>query len=292
MGHSIIHVLVILLRNFYGQVDMKLYIVADMEGIAGVVAPVQVEGNSSYFDAARLQYSREIKSVCEAALSAGAEEIYVNDFHGNGINLVTEVLPREVMVVRGTFRPTSGYDLLDETFSGMILLGVHARTGTAGGVIPHTYSSKVTYEIFGQQVGEFDILALLAGEKKIPTILISGDSKAIEQAGTNMPSAHTVVTKYSTSTESALCVHPDKICELLREETRRAVKNIASIEPSQISGAIQLGIRLNDVNLASRFYWIPGLRRVGDTAFEYTGKNMQEIANIVYGTATLAECRF
>lgn len=271
---------------------MKLYVVADMEGVAGVVSPIQVEGNSSYFEAARLQYSREIKAVCEAAISSGIEEIYVNDFHGNGINLISEMLPREVMIIRGNFRPTSGYDLLDETFAGMILLGVHARTGTAGGVIPHTYSNKLTYEIFGQPVGEFDILALLAGEKKVPTILISGDSKAIEQAGTNMPMAHTVVTKYSTGTESALCVHPDTVCELLTEETRRALKNIPTIEPSQISGPTQLIIKLHDVNLASRFYWIPGLKRIGDTTFEYTAKSMLEVANIVYGTATLAECHF
>lgn len=271
---------------------MKLYLVADMEGIAGVVASCQTEGVSSYFDAARLQYTREIKAVCEAALSGGIEEIYVNDFHGNGLNLVPEMLPREVMVIRGQFRPASGYDLLDETFAGMILLGVHARTGSAGGVIPHTYSSKVYYEIFGQPVGEFDILALIAGEKKVPTILISGDSKAIEQAGTNMPSAHTVITKYSTGSESALCIHPDRVCELLREETRRAVKNISAIEPSQISGPTQLLIKINDVSLTQRIEWIPGLKRIGDTSFEYTGKNMREIANMVYGTATLAECRF
>ncbi len=271
---------------------MKLYIVADMEGIAGVVSATQVEGVSTYFDAARLQYTREIKAVCEAALSSGAEEVYINDFHGNGINLVSEMLPREVLVVRGNFRPTSGYDLLDETFAGMILLGVHARTGTSGGVIPHTYSSKVSYEIFGQPVGEFDVLALLAGEKKVPTILISGDSMAIEQAGTNMPSAHTVITKYATGNESALCIHPDKVCELLRDETRRALKNIAAIEPSQISGPTQLLIKLNDVSLASRLEWIPGLKKTGNSSFEFTGKNMLEIANMIYGTATLAEAKF
>jgi len=271
---------------------MKLYLVADMEGIAGVVASTQTEGCSSYFDAARIHYTREVKAVCEAALSCGAEEIYVNDFHGNGLNIDSDILPREVMVIRGNFRPASGYDLLDETFAGMILLGVHARTGSSGGVIPHTYSSKVSYEIFGQPVGEFDILSLIAGEKKVPTILISGDSKAIEQAGTNMPSAHTVITKYSTSSESALCVHPEVVCELLREETRRAVKNISTIEPSQISGPTQLLIKLHDVSLTHRIEWIPGLKRLDDSAFEYIGKNMREIANMVYGTATLAECRF
>ncbi len=271
---------------------MKLYIVADMEGIAGVVAETQTGGTSQYFEAARLQYTREIKAVCEAALSAGAEEIYVNDFHGNGLTLITELLPHEVMVIRGGFRPTSGFDLLDSTFTGLILLGIHAKTGTYGGVLPHTYTSKVIFEIFGQPVGEFDILALVAGEMKVPTILISGDSKAVEQAGTNMPSTHTVITKYSIGADGALCIHPDRVCEQLRDETRRAIKNMSAIEPSQISGPTQLTIKLRDVCMSPRIEWIPGMKKVGDATFEFTGANMKAVADVVYGVATLVEARF
>ncbi|MDD2999945.1 MAG: M55 family metallopeptidase, partial [Candidatus Riflebacteria bacterium] len=241
---------------------MKLYIVADMEGVAGVVDSEQTMGASAYFEAAKLQYAREVRSVCEAALNAGVEEVYVNDFHGNGLNINPEILPRSVLVIRGGFRPTSGYDMLDETFSGLVLLGAHARTGTSNAVLPHTYTGRVTYEIFGQPVGEFDILALLAGEMKVPTILISGDSTAVEQAGTNMPSAHRVVTKYAVNNGGALCIHLDLVCEALREEVTRAVKNIAAIEPAQIAGPTQLSVKIADVNLAPRIEWIPGAKRV------------------------------
>lgn len=271
---------------------MKIYVIADMEGIAGVVAPEQTCGNSSYFEAARLQYTREVKAVCEAALEEGAEEIYVNDFHGNGLNIIPEKLPKEAMVIRGTFRPCSGFDLLDKTFSGLILLGVHVRSGTSRGVIPHTYTSKINYEIFGQPVGEFDLLSLIAGEYKVPTILISGDSRAIEQARTNLPSTHMVITKFPVGSESALCIHPDRVIEQLRDETRRAVKNSKLIEPPQIAPPTQLLIKLNDVSISPRLEWIPGLKKLNDCTFEYLGQSMKDIANIVYGTATLAECRF
>jgi hypothetical protein len=43
-----------------GGLVMKLYIVADMEGIAGVVSAEQTQGNSAYFDAAKLQYTRKM----------------------------------------------------------------------------------------------------------------------------------------------------------------------------------------------------------------------------------------
>jgi D-amino peptidase len=271
---------------------MKIYVIADMEGIGGVVSSLQTGGESWLYETARVQYTREIKAVCEAAISAGAEEIYVNDFHGNGLNLMTDTLPREVMVIKGGFRPTSGYDLLDETFTGLVMLGIHARTGTNGGVIPHTYSGKLMFEIFGQPVGEFDILALAAGERKVPVMLISGDSKSLEQAGTNLPSTPAVITKYSIGSEGALCMHPDRVCELLRDEMKRAIKLVDSIEPAQISGSVQLGVKVLDVCLASRLEWIPGCKRVNATSFEFTCRNMSEVINLVYGCSTLVEAKF
>ena len=271
---------------------MKLYIVADMEGVAGVVTQEQTTGSSVYFDAARMQYTREVRAVCEAALEEGVEEIYINDFHGNGLNIIPDMLPKEAMVIRGTFRPCSGFDLLDKTFAGLILLGVHVRSASPNGVIPHTYTPKISYEIFGQPVGEFDLLSLIAGANKVPTIMVSGDSLAIEQARTNLPSTHMVITKFPVGQESALCVHPERIIEQLKDETKRAVKNISAIEPPQISPPTQLLIKVHDVSIIPRIEWIPGLKKQENNSFEFIGQSMKEIANIVYGTATLAECKF
>ena len=268
---------------------MKLYIVADMEGVAGVVSFEQTEGNSADYETARQQYTEEVNSVCVGALEAGVEEIYINDFHGNGRNLIIEKLPPQAMVIRGGFRPQSGYDLLDDTFSGLVLLGAHSRTGSSKGLLPHTYSSKVSFEIFGQPVGEFDLLSLIAGEKKVPTILISGDSATIEQARTNLPSTNMVVTKYSIGTTGALCIHPYKVCDLLKEEIRRAVKAAKTIEPSQISPPAVLTVKLHDVLLSERLEWIPGLKRIDDTTFEFVGESMSQIADMVYGATILTE---
>jgi D-amino peptidase len=269
---------------------MKLYIIADMEGLAGVVSKEQTEGkDSSYFNAARLQYTREVKAVCEAALKEGVEEIYVNDFHGNGLNIIPEKLPPEAMLIRGGFRPESGYDLLDKTFAGVIILGAHVKTGSNSGVIPHTFTGKLNYEIFGQPVGEFDLLSLLAGELKVPTIMVTGDSAAIEQARTNLPSTHMVITKFPVGNNGALCIHPDRVIETMKDETRRAVKNIKSIEPPQIAPPTQLTIRLQDPLVLDRISWTPGLKKVDKNTFEYVAQNMKEIAEIVYGTTILAE---
>lgn len=268
---------------------MKLYIVADMEGIAGVVSAEEISTAPTWEqEQARRQFTNEVAVVCQGALDAGAEEIYVNDFHGNGRNLMMDKLPSQVMLVRGGFRPTAGFDLLDQSFGGLVLLGAHTRSGSLTGVIPHTYSPKLQFEIFGQPVGEFDLLALIAGEKKVPTILISGDDKTIEQASTNLPSTIGVITKWAIGTRGAMCLHPGQVLTLLKEEIRRAVKNAATFEPPAINPPIQLLIRPLDSSLIENLSWIPKLKLLPNGTFEFMGESMLEIANIVYGVTLLA----
>jgi D-amino peptidase len=136
-------------------------------------------------------------------------------------------------------------------------------------------------------LGEFDLLAFVAGEQKIPTLLISGDSKTIEQAGTNLPSTHMIITKFPLGNQGALCIHPKQVCELLKDEMRRAVKNAAGIEPPQIPPPIQLRIKVGDVERVDRIAWIPGLKRVDDQMFEFAGESMRQIAGLVYGLSIL-----
>lgn len=268
---------------------MKLYIVADMEGIAGVVSSQEVDSPSSpEYEQARKQFTAEVLAVCQGALEAGVEEVYINDFHGTGCNLIHDRFPPQVVMIRGGFRRTSGFDLLDSSFTGLVLLGAHTRSGSTQGLLAHTYSRRLQFEIFGAPVGEFDLLALLAGEKKVPTILISGDDKTIEQAATNLPSTIGVVTKWSIGTRGAMCLHPMQVCTLLKEEIRRAVKNAAGIEPPAIMPPIPLVITPLEPSLAERLNWIPRVKALPNGGFEFLGESMEEVANIVYGATLLA----
>lgn len=269
---------------------MKIYIVADMEGISGVVDQQQISGETSWdADRIRRQFTEEICAVCAGALEGGAEEIIINDFHGNGRNVLAEKLPREAFLVQGGFRQNSGFDMLDNTYGGFVFLGAHSRTGTREGLLPHTYTKKVRFEILGQQLGEAEILAFLASESNVPTLLISGDSKTIEQAHINLPSTHSVVTKFALGYSSALCFHPANVLDSLREEMKRAIKNAANIEVQTLPPPIDLIMHVNDVELTERLEWIPQVKRVSDTSFEFVGESMRQIARLIYGVTILVE---
>ena len=260
-----------------------------MEGVAGVASAEQTEGQSHDYEVARRHFTDEVTALCVGALEAGIEEIYVNDFHGNGRNILIERLPKQVWLIRGDFRPKAGFDLLDNTFAGMALLGIHAKSWSPDGIIPHTYSPKLNFELFGQPVGEYDLLALVAGEKKVPTIFMSGDSGSIKQARINFPSTHTVITKYSIDNSAVMCIHPSRVCSILKDEIIRAVGDIDKIEPPQISPPAQLTITINDMSLVDRLKWIPSLQQRGDRVFEFMGNSMEQIANVVYGVTLLVE---
>lgn len=151
------------------------------------------------------------------------------------------------------------------------------------------YTTKARFEILGQQVGEVEILSFLAAENNVPTLLISGDSKVIEQTQACLPNTPTVVTKYSLGRQAAICFHPATVLELLREEMKRAVKNAANIEVQTLPPPIHLAVFVDDMEVAERLEWIPQLKRVSEGKFEFAGENMRQIARLIYGITILAE---
>jgi D-amino peptidase len=63
--------------------EMKIHIMTDMEGCAGVMcANEYIYSNSKYYEEARDLVSLEVSAAVEGALEAGATEVLVADGHG------------------------------------------------------------------------------------------------------------------------------------------------------------------------------------------------------------------
>ena len=64
---------------------MKVFIVSDMEGVAGIVKWQQTTGGDSpAYQEGRKLYTEEINAAVRGAKAAGACEIVVMDCHGAG----------------------------------------------------------------------------------------------------------------------------------------------------------------------------------------------------------------
>src|ERR1044071_1917465 len=77
------------------QRRLKVYISADMEGIAGVVTADQLVPAGFEYNRFREFMTGEVLAAVSAAKEAGATEIVVSDSHGNGENLLIERFPMD-----------------------------------------------------------------------------------------------------------------------------------------------------------------------------------------------------
>src|SRR5215207_11469788 len=63
---------------------MRVHIISDMEGVAGIVRPEQTLGGHEMYEEGRRLYTEEINAAVRGARAAGAKEIVVVDCHGAG----------------------------------------------------------------------------------------------------------------------------------------------------------------------------------------------------------------
>ncbi len=158
--------------------DFKVYISADIEGIAGVVNEAHLGPSGFEYQKAREWMTAETVAAATAALEAGATEVVVSDSHGNGCNIMPDKLPPKCRLVRSWPRELGMMSGLDGSFACAMLIGFHAGTASLGGVRAHTFSSSslTSIKINGVETSESGIAALTAGELGVPIVMASGDN--------------------------------------------------------------------------------------------------------------------
>ncbi|WP_300379781.1 M55 family metallopeptidase [Henriciella sp.] len=123
---------------------MKIYISADIEGVAGIAsaseANMAMPGDYAPF---RQQMAAEVMAASRGAFTAGATEILTKDAHGSGRNLVLSDFQvpegKSFELIRGwSGHPLGMVQEIDESFSGAVFIGFHCAAGQAGNPLaPH-----------------------------------------------------------------------------------------------------------------------------------------------------------
>jgi D-amino peptidase len=219
---------------------VKVFIVSDMEGVAGVVKWQQTDGakaDVAYHEARKL-YTQEINAAVRGAKSAGAKEIVVMDCHGAGEHwsfnsLIPEDLdPACEFVVQQEW--TEYTELLSSGCDAALFVAMHAKAGTPDGVMSHTVSGQAWRELKfnGVSVGETGINAALCGHWGCPVFLVTGDEavcrEATELLGADLT---TVAVKKGLGRFSARQVVPLKAREMIEDGAKRALKDLSAVKP-------------------------------------------------------------
>ncbi len=166
---------------------MRVHVISDMEGVAGIVKGRQTLGGAPMYDEGRELYTEEINAAVRGAKAAGATEIVVMDCHGAGEewsfnSLVPDLLhPDCEFVVQEDWTEYTSF--LEEGCDAALLVGMHAMAGAGTGVMNHTVSGRDYYNLRfnGIAVGETGIHAALCGTWGCPVLLVTGDVAACDE---------------------------------------------------------------------------------------------------------------
>ena len=215
---------------------MRVHIISDMEGVAGIVKWQQTTGGEKLYDEGRVLYTEEINAAVRGARAAGATEIVVMDCHGAGgaydfNSLLPELLdPACEYVVQQEWTEYTGF--LESGCDAALFVGMHAMAGTADGVLSHTVSGQAwqSLRFNGTLVGETGINAALCGHWGVPVMLVTGDravcSEATELLGDGLT---TVEVKEGLGRFSARMKTPTRARKLIEQGARRALSDLSAV---------------------------------------------------------------
>jgi D-amino peptidase len=271
---SVLVMIAVLHVDAAAQRPFKVYISADMEGVAGIVSLEEVQSGPDY-DWARRLMAAEVNAAIVAAFDAGATEVLVNDSHGSHTNLRADDLDPRAMLISGTPTPRGMMEGIDSTYAAVLFIGFHARASTAGAIIDHTYSLGIEdMKLNGQSVGEYGLAAALAGYYGVPVVFISGDSAVAEQARSYIPGIQTLVVKDAITRYAARTMTPQASRTAIGAGVRSALAKRNQIQPVRLTTPITLDVELANTAFADNVAMVPGVRRTGPRSVSYTAPDM------------------
>ncbi|MBN2460949.1 MAG: M55 family metallopeptidase [Candidatus Cloacimonetes bacterium] len=239
---------------------MKIYVICKMEGIGGIIDfNRQCLPAGSYYEQARKLATLELNALVNGVLEAGATEVHVWDGQGSFPGCLDyDLVHTEAEVITGTGE--SGPVGLDSSYNALFQLGLHARAGTPGAVLAHSFTSRIKEcTVNGIPVGDIWMNCYLAGSLGIPCVFLSGDRAAVLEAEALIPEIETVEVKKSLSKNAvdlSLCpvrsLSAVKSRQLIYKKARQAMKKIGVVKPFQAEPPFKLRTVFQDHDTAQR----------------------------------------
>ena len=265
------------------QRSLKVYISADMEGVAGVGTPEQLGPAGFEYQRFREFMTAEVAAAIDGAREAGATEILVSDSHGNGLNLILERLPADVRLVRSWPRPLGMMEGIDSSFAAAVFIGYHASTANPAGVRAHTFSSAnyAGVSLNGVAIPEAGLNAAIAGYFGVPVVAISGDDVAVAEARRLIGDVEGAVVKRAISFHAAETMMPQAAQSLIRSRVKAGVARRATIRPYRLAQPVRLDLTFKNYRPAEVLAYLPIVQRTNSHSIRYTGRTVLDVARFI-----------
>ena len=265
------------------QDSKKIYISADMEGLAGAVTMDQLGPGGFEYEKFRKIYTAEVNAAIDAAFKSGATEILVSDSHGNGEGLLVDALNQRVQLVRSWPRPFGMMQGIDDTFDGVFFIGYHASATSSEGIRAHTMSSAhlTAVKLNGVSMSEASFNAAIAGHFDVPILMISGDNAATSEAASLIGDIEEAVVKWAYGFHSGRTLLPTAAKAVIADKAEKAMAKIGKIKPYKLKGPIELDITFQSYQPSEVLAYLPIVERVGARTVRFVGADMVEVSKFL-----------
>ena len=255
----------------------RVLISVDMEGVAGTVTGDQLGPTGFEYGRFREFMTREALAAVNLARAGGATEIIVADAHGNGENLLIELFPPDVRIIRSWPRPlgmVAGVDQAD----AVIFIGYHASTNNVQGVRAHTFSSGTLTRVAlnGVNVSEGSWAAAIAGHFNVPVIMMSGDDAAIAEVRGAIGNIEAAETKRTLGFHSAITLTPQASYDLIGARVKAAMARRAEFKPYKVTTPVTVDMSFKNYTPAEMLAYLPGFERTDAHSIRFRAKDMVE----------------
>lgn len=232
---------------------MKIYVMADMEGISGIHLMNQVKKECAFdYAYGRKLLMEEINYTVDTLFRLGADEVVVRDAHTGGWNIELAAMDG-----RAVYEPpcTPSLSMLDDSFDGVIILGQHSRAGTLNGFLDHTMNSMewFEYKINGREAGEIAITAARAGAYDVPVLAVTGDEMAVAEAKELLGDVAGAVVKRGVGRNWADCLPIKEAYQVIADALEEGVMRAGSARPYKPELPAQLELTFYRSDYADRY---------------------------------------
>ena len=262
----------------WGQNDLKVFISVDMEGIAGVVTSEECSSSGPDYGYFRRIMSQEANAAVLGAFDAGATEVVVRDSHGSARNIIPDLRdPRAQLLRDWSGGPMGMMEGIDASFHAVVVIGYHARAGTADAIIDHTSTGNVVdFAINGQSLPEAGYNALMAGHFGVPVVFVAGDQAICSQVEELFGTVTTLATKRGIGAAS-LGLHPETAHQSIRSGVAEAVRNRNGYRPFTMEKPYTLVLKLKTEASVYNGSFFPGARRTGDWELTFASDDIFQV---------------
>ncbi|HET8633626.1 MAG TPA: M55 family metallopeptidase [Gemmatimonadales bacterium] len=272
----------------------SVYIIADMEGLAGAVRnatemrPVD-RGGSPQHERFRQELTDEVNAVIAGARAAGATQFIVNEGHGGTLfrNIIVDQLDPDAILIRGYPKPIVMSTGMNPMVDAMMIVGAHANAGSLG-VIAHSFAFD-SFTVNGKMLNEAGIAAFIGGEMGVPMALAAGDDVLTDETKEMLGPLETVTVKTVFSHSAAAVLPPAMVHRELRAAAGRAVKRVKAGELKPLRIAKPYHVRFCLRRSFTRDDWVretvgrlDGVTQDGGPGcFAYTSESAEAVGNLL-----------